>query len=102
MLYYGLHWNLHMRVAPSIILSDEQKNELTRLSRSGRTSVRLAERSRIVLLAAEGLQNKEIAHKTSIAAGTVRNHLANIFKKLHVRCRSEATAKYLRTMQRGA
>ena len=50
-----------MRVAPSIILTDEQKNELTRLSRSGRTSVRLAERSRIVLLAAQGLQNKEIA-----------------------------------------
>ena len=66
MLYYGLHWNLHMRVAPSIILSDEQKNELTRLSRSGRTSVRLAERSRIVLLAAEGLQNKEIADRLGI------------------------------------
>jgi DNA-binding NarL/FixJ family response regulator len=50
----------------------------------------------ILELLAEGLSNKEIAHKTSIAAGTVRNHLENIFKKLHVRCRSEATAKYLR------
>jgi len=55
----------------------------------------------ILELLAEGLSNKEIAHKTSIAAGTVRNHLASIFKKLHVRCRSEATAKYLRTRQRG-
>ena len=66
MLYYGLHWNQHMRVAPSIILTDEQKNELARLSRSGRTSVRLAERSRIVLLAAQGLQNKEIAEQLGI------------------------------------
>jgi transposase-like protein len=66
MLYYGLHWNQHMRVAPSIILTEEQKNELTRLSRSGRTSVRLAERSRIVLLAAQGLQNKEIAEQLGV------------------------------------
>jgi transposase len=66
MFYFGLHWNQHMRVAPSIILTDEQKTELTRLSRSGRTSVRLAERSRIVLLAAQGLQNKEIAEQLGI------------------------------------
>lgn len=50
----------------------------------------------ILALLAEGLSNKEIARKTSIAAGTVRNHLVNIFKKLHVRCRTEAAAKYLR------
>lgn len=54
----------------------------------------------ILELLAEGLSNKEIAQKKNIAAGTVRNHLASIFKKLHVRCRSEATAKYLRTKQR--
>jgi transposase len=66
MLYYGLHWNQRMRVAPSIILTDEQRDELTRLSRSGRTSVRLAERSRIVLLAAQGMQNKDIAEQLGI------------------------------------
>ncbi|HLP78989.1 MAG TPA: response regulator transcription factor [Candidatus Paceibacterota bacterium] len=54
----------------------------------------------ILELLAEGLSNKEIANKKSIAAGTVRNHLASIFKKLHVRCRSEATAKYFRTKHR--
>lgn len=56
----------------------------------------------ILELLAEGLSNKEIAKKKNIAAGTVRNHLASIFKKLHVRCRSEATAKYFRTKQRTA
>lgn len=61
-----------------------------------------AREAEILELLAEGLSNKEIANKKNIAAGTVRNHLASIFKKLHVRCRSEATAKYLRTKQRGA
>jgi DNA-binding NarL/FixJ family response regulator len=60
-----------------------------------------AREAEILELLAEGLSNKEIANKTGIALGTVRNHLGNIFKKLHVRCRSEATAKYLRSMQRG-
>lgn len=50
----------------------------------------------ILGLLTEGLSNKEIAQKTNISAGTVRNHLANIFKKLHVRCRTEAAAKYFR------
>lgn len=48
----------------------------------------------ILELLSRGLSNKEIAQKTNIAAGTVRNHLGNIFKKLHVRCRTEAAAKY--------
>ena len=50
----------------------------------------------ILELLTEGLSNKEIAQKTRIAVGTVRNHLQNIFKKLHVRCRTEAAARYLR------
>ena len=58
--------------------------------------------SEILMLVAEGLSNKEIAQKTDISAGTVRIHLAHIFKKLHVRCRTEAAAKYHRTKQAGA
>lgn len=56
----------------------------------------------ILMLLAEGLSNKEIAQKTGISAGTVRIHLGHIFKKLHVRCRTEAAAKYLRTKHAGA
>ena len=55
-----------MRVAPSIELSNEQEVELTRLARSKRTSVRLAQRAQIVLLAAQGLQNKDIAEQLGI------------------------------------
>jgi DNA-binding NarL/FixJ family response regulator len=56
----------------------------------------------ILELLAKGLSNKEIGHKISIAVGTVRIHVGSIFKKLHVRCRTEAAVKYLLAMQRGA
>ena len=52
--------------------------------------------SEILVLLAEGLSNKEIAQKANISAGTVRIHLGHIFKKLHVRCRTEAAAMYFR------
>ena len=60
-LYFGLHWSGQVRVAPAVELTDEQESELTRLARSKTTSVRLAQRARIVLLAAQGMQNKDIA-----------------------------------------
>ena len=50
-----------MRVAGEIDLTSEERIELSRLARSKRTSVRLAQRARIVLLASRGLQNKDIA-----------------------------------------
>lgn len=50
-----------MRVAPAIELTLEQKRELSRLARSKTSSVRLAQRARMVLLAAQGMQNKDIA-----------------------------------------
>jgi len=65
-LYFGLHWREQVRVAPAIELTDEQESELSRLARSKRTSVRLAQRARIVLLAALGLQNKDIAEQLGI------------------------------------
>ena len=55
-----------------------------------------ARESQILVLIAEGLTNKEIAQKANISAGTVRVHLEHIFKKLHVRCRTEAAARYFR------
>jgi DNA-binding NarL/FixJ family response regulator len=51
----------------------------------------------ILALVAEGCPNKEIAARLSISSGTVRTHLMNIYEKLHVHCRTEAAAKYLRT-----
>src|SRR5665213_2102649 len=61
MLYFGLNWSEQLRVAPAIELTEEQERELRRLARSKTASVRLAQRARIVLLAAQGMQNKDIA-----------------------------------------
>jgi len=51
----------------------------------------------ILALVAEGCPNKEIAARLFISNATVRTHLMHIYEKLHVRCRTEAAAKYLRS-----
>jgi two-component system nitrate/nitrite response regulator NarL len=43
----------------------------------------------IVRLAATGLANKEIAETLSVAEGTIKTHLHNIYEKLHVKSRLE-------------
>ncbi len=52
----------------SIILQPDQRREYERLCRSGKTSVRLKERLSIVLLAADGLNNGEIADQFPVSA----------------------------------
>ena len=55
-----------MRIAPEVVLTCEEKAELTALVRSRLTSVRLSLRARIVLLSAEGMQNTDIAAQLSV------------------------------------
>ncbi len=56
----------------------------------------LSAREREILdLLAQGLSNKEIGAKLSVSPFTVKNHLARVFEKLHVRCRTEAVLAYL-------
>ena len=62
----GLHGSESVRVAPTIELSQEDEVELVRLAHSRLSSVRLAERARIVLLAAQGLQNVQIAQELGV------------------------------------
>jgi len=49
-----------MRVAAAIALSDETRLQLEKLARVRSTPVRIVQRSRIVLLAGDGLQNKRL------------------------------------------
>lgn len=70
MCYQRWHWRARVRVAPEIVLSDEERAELMRLAHSRLTSVRLAQRARMVLLAADGLQNKVIG--AQLGAGRVQ------------------------------
>jgi len=55
-----------VRVAPEIVLTDKERAELARLVRSKLTSVRLAQRARIVLLAAGRMQNKDIVSQLDV------------------------------------
>jgi len=45
---------------------------------------------------AKGYLYKEIADQLSISYGTVHTYIERVFKKLHVRSRAQAVAKYLR------
>jgi DNA-binding NarL/FixJ family response regulator len=55
----------------------------------------LSDRENEVLqLLADGLLYKEIADRLNIGHGTVRQHLHNIYEKLHVHNRTEAVNKY--------
>jgi transposase len=68
-----------MRKAPGIVLDAETRKELERLSWSRSESVRLAQRSRIVLLAATGCDNETIGAELRITrqkAGRWRSRFA--------------------------
>src|SRR5215471_15346237 len=59
---------------------------------------RLTQReAEILALLSEGLSNKEIADRVKISYDTVRAHLRHIYEKLHVRGRTEAVRKYLKS-----
>jgi transposase len=55
-----------MRVAAPVILTDEQRSQLLAYSRGRKTAARLVVRSRIVLLAAAGKPDVEIARRLSL------------------------------------
>ena len=58
---------------------------------------RLSPQERLILpLSAEGKTNKEIAVQLRLSDKTVKNYLANIFEKLHVKRRTEAVAWFMK------
>ena len=68
-----------MRVAVQITLSDSDQKILQKHITSRSTSARLSERSKIILLAAQGMENKDIAKKLNIPPNKVgiwRNRFA--------------------------
>jgi DNA-binding NarL/FixJ family response regulator len=51
--------------------------------------------SEVLAAVAKGYRDKEVAEQLFLSAETVRTHLRNIYKKLHVRTRTEAVLKFL-------
>lgn len=60
-----------MRVAAEIKLTDTERTKLERFSKARNVAERLRERSQIILLAADGLENKEIAVRLAQDPGKV-------------------------------
>jgi transposase len=56
-----------MRVAPAVELNPQQREVLEKRSRARSLTARVVERARVVLLAAEGKQHKEIAEQLGIS-----------------------------------
>src|ERR1035441_5034205 len=56
-----------MRVAQPIVLNEETRRKLEQKARGRSTAARVVLRSRIVLLAADGLLNKQIAARLKVA-----------------------------------
>jgi DNA-binding NarL/FixJ family response regulator len=55
----------------------------------------LSSRERQILeLLVQGFANKEIAEHIGLSETTVRWHLRNVYRKLHVRSRTEAAFKF--------
>ncbi len=66
-----------MRIAAAVALSPEQKQALEQMARARSMSARLVERARIVLLAADGMENQQIAGRMNMTpkkAARWRNH----------------------------
>jgi len=60
-----------MRRAPAIMLTTSERTTLTKLAQGRRTPARLVLRAKIVLLAAEGHENREIALRVATTRQTV-------------------------------
>src|SRR6516165_7165372 len=59
-------------IAVAVVVSESERERLESWARCGKSAQALALRSRIVLAAAEGLKNTEIAERLSVDHGTVR------------------------------
>ena len=60
-----------MRIAPPIAIDEATRKELERLSRKRSMEARVVLRSRIVLLAVDGMQNKQIAEQLGVSTRMV-------------------------------
>ncbi len=82
-----------MRTAPRVDLSAADKEWLEKLSRSGVAEVRLSERARIVLLAAEGHTNQEIGAQLGITEVKAAKWRGRFLKQGRVGIEKEAPGR---------
>jgi len=72
-------------------IAEKMKKEFDKISQEKSLYLKLTPREMEILdLLAKGASNKEIAHQLCIEEKTVKNHMSNIFAKLHVNDRTQA------------
>lgn len=89
---------LHEGGSPmSVQIARKVVDAFRKIGKSSKETENLSEREMEILSSvAKGFQDREIAEKYFLSVKTVRTHLRNIYKKLHVRSRTEAALVYLR------
>lgn len=76
------------------VIYDACEKYMASLKHTSRSAVSLSGREiQILTLTAEGLKRDEIAIRLNLAAGTVKNHLENIYRKLGTSGRTAAVKK---------
>jgi DNA-binding NarL/FixJ family response regulator len=68
-----------------------------RAKKRDQTAALTARETEVLLLLSKGYSNKEIADKLALSVDTVQCYLKHVYRKLHVRSRTEALLKYLRS-----
>lgn len=71
-----------MRIAPPVELNGEQRTELERWARQRSLPARVVERARIVLQAAAGLENQQIAQRMGVTPKKVARAGGNAFSRV--------------------
>ncbi len=80
---------VHPSLAGSLV--KDQKQTDPKLSKELEDLKKLTRREKEVLkLISQGMNNRDIAHALFISEKTVKNHVSNIFKKIHVNDRTQA------------
>jgi DNA-binding CsgD family transcriptional regulator len=76
--------------------AEQARRELARIGGRARADSDLtASERRVAELVAEGLTNKEVAHRLFVTDRTVEGHLSRIYAKLGVRSRAELTRRFV-------
>ena len=78
----------------NLVFDSKIVSNIQKFSRKNITSNLSSREFDILLLVAEGLNNKEIAEKLFLSEGTVRNYISNMLEKLSLRDRTQLAIYY--------
>jgi len=91
---------VHPSLAGTLLKDQKQTEPEPKLSKEMEDLKRLTRREKEVLsLISQGMNNREIANALFISEKTVKNHVSNIFKKIHVNDRTQAAIFALKNQQ---